>query len=916
MKYIKYIFLAMVFTGFLYFLAGQLYLPSESPDGAYYCEEFDADWTWIQSDGTRVPVEVPGKCDVARNEPVTIETTLPQNLEHISCLQFMCLRQDVAIYIDGVLRQEYSTKDTRLFGKTSSAAYVTAELLPSDAGKTITVTLQSDSPYSGVLRTVYCGDKMSIWMNVFHDFGSEVVVAFVMLILGISTVIISIALNLFYHKNFDLEYLGWGTSISATWILFNSMFRQLLFSSQSVASDITFLAVMLLPLPFLLYMNSVQKKRYEKWYILVSSIVVINMIICISLQVTNTVDFSISITYILAVCLSAIAFLGFTIICDIVRGYAKEYRLIILGITGTCLMAVAQVILYFNRLITTFSGIMVAFGLVFLLFIAVVSTIQNLLQLENEKKQAILANQAKATFLANMSHEIRTPINAVLGMDEMILRESREENIISYAKDIQSSGKTLLSLINDILDFSKIESGKMEIIPIEYDLSSLLNDCYSMIAPRAEAKNLDFRIENSPLAPRRLLGDEIRIRQIILNLLTNAVKYTPKGSVVLSINGKKLENDNYLLQISVTDTGIGISEENLSKLFQSFQRIDEQKNRHIEGTGLGLTITKQLIDLMNGTISVESEYGTGSVFRVELPQISVCKETLGDFSTKYARTITQADSYHESFHAPQARILVVDDVPMNLKVIKSLLKDTQVQVDTAESGEQCLAMVKEHVYHIIFMDHMMPGMDGIETLYNMQQLSESKNADTPVIMLTANAIAGAKEEYLNTGFVDYLAKPVDEKKLEEMIIKYLPDELISTEFEESAAPEPSVPLEPSAQQPSSSFLEMLDFLDTAAALSYCRNDENLYREILLATVNADYQLPLNDFFEKKDWANYRIQIHSIKSVARSIGATDISEKAKALEDAAKAADEAYITEHHDTFVKNYENLLVRLAAVL
>ncbi len=908
MKYIKYTFIILVLIGFVYFVAGQLLLPRETPNGNYNCQEFIADWTWIKPDGTRIAITIPGTYDAARNEIMTVETTIPEDLgNNIKCLQFSSSRQDMQIFVDGVLRQQYSTADTRWFGKTSSGAYVILELDPADAGKKLTVTFQSDSSYSGVLRTIYCGDKMSMWIKMFRDYGAELIVGFIMLVLGIAASIISIVLRHIYHKQINLEYLGWGTAIVATWIIFNSIFRQLMFSNLSTASDITFLAVTLIPIPYLLYLNSVQSRRYQKWYSIAGGIVVADSVICSLLQVTNLVDFSASIKVILIVCLSAIAFMGFTIICDIKKGYTREYRLIIIGICGACLFATAQIVLYYYQIETTFSGILIALGLIILLFLAAISTVADLFIMEQEKKQAILSNQAKAVFLANMSHEIRTPINAVLGMDEMILRESTEENVREYARDIHNAGRTLLTLINDILDFSKIESGKLEILPSEYDVSSLLNDCCNMTAARAKAKNLDFQIENSPDIPKRLFGDEIRIRQIILNLLNNAVKYTPQGRVVLTLNGRLVSNNQYVLQISVSDTGIGIKQENLATLFDSFQRVEEKKTRNIEGTGLGLAITKQLVTLMKGTISVESTYGVGSVFRVELPQAVNCKDALGDFSTIYAKPASDIREYHESFHAPQGRILMVDDIPINLKVFKALLKNTQLQVDFAESGQQCLELVKKNAYHIIFLDHMMPNMDGIETLQAMQQLIENKNRSTPVIMLTANAIVGAREEYLANGFADYLSKPVHAEKLEDMILKYLPKELVFYLGETGTTP---------TLKPSGDFTDNLSFLDTAAGISYCNNDKAVYRMVLDAFIRAQSHINLHNCYEKEDWKGYSIEIHGIKSSSLTIGALDISARAKALELAAKSGDIEFVRVNHGAFVEDYRKLLAQLEHAL
>lgn len=920
MKYMKYFFLLAVIAGVLYFTAGQLLLPIETPQETRNCQEFVADWTQILENGTRIPVVIPGKCKAYQNERVVIETILPENLERTPCLLFLSHRQDMEIYVNGILRQQYSTKNTRLFGKTSSSAYISLDLAPADAGSTLTVVFQTDSAYSGVIESIYCGDKMSIWMEIAKEYGAVLIIAFIMLIIGISTVIISITLRIIYRKDINLEYLGWGTILVSIWILFDSMFRQLLVPNLSVASDITFYSVALLPLPFLLYMNTVQNRRYEKWYFLVSTLVILDLIACTALHITNIVDFGVSIQYMLAVFVGSILFLAVTIITDIARKHAHEYRLIICCLALSCLTALIQILLYMNHIETAFSGVLIAFGLIFLLFTAVVDTARDLLDVEREKQQAVLANQAKASFLANMSHEIRTPINAILGMNEIILRESSEEHVLGYANDIQAAGRTLLSLVNDILDFSKIESGKLEIIPVEYDISSLLNDCYNMIAARAEAKQLDFQIRNNPDIPKRFLGDEIRIRQIMINLLTNAIKYTPEGSVVLSLDGRKLEDHQYLLQITVSDTGVGISEENQAKLFHSFQRLDEQKNRHIEGSGLGLTIAKQLVDLMDGTISVESECGTGSVFRVELPQTITCEEVLGSFSNQYLKPLTSASGYHEHFHAPEGHILIVDDVPMNLKVVRALLKNTRLQIDTAESGEQCLSLVKQHVYHVIFMDHMMPDMDGIQTLFHMREMEENKNKNTPVIMLTANAIVGAREEYLTNGFVDYLSKPIQQERLEQILLKYLPSDLIlepadspDAESAEQSDAKSSLHQE---KKPFSLLMEKLYFLDTDVGLSYCKNDELLYRNVLISFLNTDYHNSLAEYYQQQDWENYRIPLHNMKSTTLSIGAASVSEKAKALENALDTGNLSYVTQCHDAFIRDYRQLLARLAATL
>lgn len=392
---------------------------------------------------------------------------------------------------------------------------------------------------------------------------------------------------------------------------------------------------------------------------------------------------------------------------------------------------------------------------------------------EKLKKQADEANRAKGEFLANMSHEIRTPINAVLGMDEMILRESREPGIQSYAADIKRAGNILLSLINDILDFSKIESGKMDIIPVEYDLSTVLCELMDMIRSRAEEKHLLLELKVEPDTPAHLFGDEVRIRQIIINILTNAVKYTPEGKVMLTVSGKKVSEDSVQLYVSVKDTGIGIKEEDRERLFKSFQRVEETRNRNIEGTGLGLSITMRLLNLMGSRLEVQSTYGEGSDFYFYLEQKQMDEQVIGDIQKKYEQEKDKIKISTEPFYAPDAKILVVDDNEMNRKVFLGLLKSHGMQIDTAVCGKDCLSLMEQKSYHIIFMDHLMPEMDGIETLQNIRQENNEYFQTVPVVALTAEAVSGSEELFLNAGFQDYLSKPIEINLLEQVLEKIL-----------------------------------------------------------------------------------------------------------------------------------------------
>jgi len=399
--------------------------------------------------------------------------------------------------------------------------------------------------------------------------------------------------------------------------------------------------------------------------------------------------------------------------------------------------------------------------------------------IEAKADEARAATKSKSDFLASMSHEIRTPINSVLGMNEMILRETEEENTRKYAEDIQHAGNMLLSLVNNILDFSKIESGKMEIIPVKYDMGILISDIKIIIANRAMQKGLKFSVKVAPDMPRVLYGDEIRIKQIITNILTNAVKYTETGSVNFNVDFDKADERSVLLKVSISDTGRGMKEDDLNKLFSPFERIEELRNRHIEGTGLGMSIVQQLLALMGTRLNVKSVYGKGSTFEFVIRQEVVDWTQVGDMGSIVSVSRTKRVDT-EQFTAPLAKILVVDDIKMNLNVIVGLLKRTKIQVDTALSGAEAIDMARKKEYDILFIDHMMPEMDGIETLEKIKKDRFALCREKPMIALTANAISGAREFYLKKGFVGYLSKPVDPKLLEKIIIEFLPEELIAT----------------------------------------------------------------------------------------------------------------------------------------
>ncbi len=542
-------------------------------------------------------------------------------------------------------------------------------------------------------------------------------------------------------------------------------------------------------------------------------------------------------------------------------------------------------------------------------------------ELLEEKVRAESASNAKSDFLANMSHEIRTPINAVLGMNEMIIREDNRaldvaesdpmlvqealENINVYAGDVKKAGHNLLAIVNDILDFSKIEAGRMELAEAPYQLSSLINDINNMIMFKAQDKGLVFNVEADPSLPDELSGDEVRVRQILTNLLNNAVKYTEKGSVILKLRGKKQDENTLILTIVVWDTGIGIKPEDKEQLFNKFERLEMDRNSTVEGTGLGLAITHNLIELMGGNIEVESEYGKGSIFTVNIPQKIVSGSTLGDLQTRLKDNAPGNRPYKESFRAPDATILIVDDTRINLTVAVNLLKNTKMKIDTATSGEEAVIMASKTRYDVIFMDQRMPGMNGTEAFHKIRETENGASKDVPVICLTADAVIGAKERYLSEGFSDYLTKPIDNFALENMLMKYLPEEkveLVKEEITEVSEDERSVEEE---------FAVLRSVgIEPRAGLKYCQDDVLFYKTLLAEYAYGELEKAhnLQKSYEAENWHDYSIYVHSLKSSSKMIGASALSVRAAKLEAAANVSDTGTIHTEHDTMMEEYEVL--------
>ena len=580
-------------------------------------------------------------------------------------------------------------------------------------------------------------------------------------------------------------------------------------------------------------------------------------------------------------------------------------------------------------------GFLVAFSIVFIGLVRLLTMRKKVQENEKKKLAAEQASNAKSHFLANMSHEIRTPINAVLGMDELILRETEEEQTRNYALDIRRAGNSLLSLINDVLDFSKIEAGKMDLVPADYDLALVIADLNDMIRPRMRGKGLDFVIQIDPSLPRFLHGDGSRLKQCILNLLTNAAKYTEKGEVRFAVTVEDKSDSEVGIRVSVKDTGIGIRKEDIDRLFSAFDRIDEERNRDIEGTGLGMNIVQSLLALMDSHLDVSSEYGKGSEFSFFVRQQIVNDIPIGDYEATAREAIEKELDDTDTFTAPDARVLVVDDNELNLTVAKGLLKRTQIKTDTATGAEDAFAKMVSTEYDVLLIDHMMPMVSGIEMLHLLRKQTDNLNCNKPCIILTANAISGAKENYLAEGFDGYLSKPIDSRELERQLIRFLPEEKVNgvkpEAVNEASAPQNTetdadnevmefAPAAKGEEKEKAIYtgifekIKTIPGIDTRAGLGYC-NTMNLYMDVLSILHNSleDRLGELDMYAEQADYEDYAIVMHSLKGSFKTIGAAKLGDQAQKLEDAGKLEDADYIRTNHDPFMKECRSLSVSLS---
>ena len=765
---ILFIILVCFATAFYYYYS---HYKKGAPSADLGCIELQ-DWK-VSYDGAEYNTSLPDKFDISDGQTVVLTTTLPSNIEGSKMIDFFN-SLDADLYINGELRYSYNGNNT-ILGGIVKQFHNFIELGPQDSNGTLSIVSKQGYDDKFTASRVYVGSAYGVLDRIIEENFISFALSTALIMIGTIAILIGIFLKILRRSRMPIIATGVATLFVGLWLVCSSELFQFMFANHYVGGIVSYMFMLLMGYPIIAYVNQYQKGRYVQFYIIMCIGYEIITAVFLILHFAGRVNFIKDASGVVAIELFMTVGCMAGLVADFVNKRYKEYIASYIGVIAFLASAIIEFIL-FIAVPDSHTGISIMTGTYIWLLFALAQQFLSLYDAERGRQEAINATEAKSAFLANMSHEIRTPMNAILGMDEMIIRESESDKVMKYAGEIKSAGNMLLSIINDILDLSKIETGKAELIVSKFKIYTVINDVLNITRSRATDKGLKYNVNVSKEIPRGFVGDEVRIRQIMLNVISNAIKYTNEGEIGIDVD-YKLRDDNEEgkeIVIAVSDTGIGIKEEDKEKLFESFERLELTRNRNIEGTGLGLTITLNYLNMMGGRILVDSEYGVGSVFTIHLPLEVWDATPMGDFTEVIRDSEKEITEYIPTFIASDAKVLIVDDNEMNLDVIDGLLEETQINVDNAMSGEEALSLVSEKQYDVIMIDQMMPRLDGTTTMKKMRDMG----INIPIIVLTADA--GARTKYLEEGFDDFVAKPVRFKELEEVLARHLPKELQTT----------------------------------------------------------------------------------------------------------------------------------------
>ena len=728
------------------------------------------DWT-ASYDGKEYKVSLPDTFDISEGKQVILKSTLPSKIEGSKMIDFYN-SLDGDVYINGQLRYSYDNISYRILGGIVKQFHSFIEIGPSDENGTVTIVSRGGYNDKFAATRVYVGSSFGLLKRIVDENLLFFIFSVALIMIGTIAIIIGLLLKIFRRSRMPIIATGIATLFVALWLVYSSEMYQIVYGNYYLGGIMSYMLMLFIGYPIIAYVNQYQQGRYARFYVTTCILYQIVSVVFLALHFAGKVNFIKDATGIVVLELLMLVSCMVGLIADFINKRYKEYILSYIGVVVFLAFAILEFILYI-AMQERHTGTAIMTGTYIWLLMALAQQFVSLYDAQRARSEAISANEAKSAFLANMSHEIRTPMNSILGMDEMILREAKSRKVIKYASEIKSAGNMLLSIINDILDLSKIETGRAELVTSEFKIYSVIDDVYNITWTRATDKGLTYNINVAPDVPRGFVGDEIRIRQILLNVINNAIKYTDEGSVTVDIEYKLREDgsDGKEIVIAVRDTGIGIKKEDQAKLFESFERLEVTRNKNIEGTGLGLTITLNYLNMMGGRILVDSEYGVGSVFTIYLP-LEIWDETpIGDYHEVVRDVEEEITEYVPTFIASDARILIVDDNEMNLDVIDGLLERTEINIDNAMSGDEAISLASKRSYDIIMLDQMMPVRDGTSTMHEMRKLG----INVPIIVLTADA--GDRNRYIEEGFDDFVAKPVKFQELEDVIARHLPEEL-------------------------------------------------------------------------------------------------------------------------------------------